>query len=84
MVTLQILVLSFLVRIQVAQLKTIFARGSFFLFMIPSVVVVGLVSHCVRLLLSPLCPDASIVQVAPTTEPRLSHQTIFNLPFRLR
>ena len=30
MVTLQILVLSFLVRIQVAQLKTIFARGSFF------------------------------------------------------
>ncbi len=32
MVTLQILVLSFLVRIQVAQLKTIFARRSFFLF----------------------------------------------------
>ncbi len=30
MVTLQILVLSFLVRIQVAQLKTIFARRSFF------------------------------------------------------
>ena len=58
------------VRIQVAQLKTIFARGSFFLFVIPSVVV-GLVPHCVRLLLSPLCPDASIVQVAPTTEPRL-------------
>ena len=32
MVTLQILVLSFLVRIQVAQLKTIFARRSFFCF----------------------------------------------------
>ena len=78
MVTLQILVLSFLVRIQVAQLKTIFARGSFFLFVIPSVVV-GLVSHCVRLLLSPLCPDASIVQVAPTTEPRL-----FTKPIQLR
>ena len=30
MVTLQILVLSFLVRIQVAQLKTTFARKSFF------------------------------------------------------
>ena len=32
MVTLQILVLSFLVRIQVAQLKTIFFGRSFFLF----------------------------------------------------
>ena len=34
MVTLQILVLSFLVRIQVAQLKRLSLRGSFFLYMV--------------------------------------------------
>ena len=39
MVTLQILVLSFLVRIQVAQLKRLSVRGSFFCCMFCNVVV---------------------------------------------
>ena len=59
MVTLQILVLSFLVRIQVAQLRTIFARRSFFCFyrcwckrvVVPTIVVERMgfgCKHCAR------------------------------------
>ena len=66
MVTLQILVLSFLVRIQVAQLKTIFVRRSFFLLWPPPSLV------CMRWRLTPLLrcywfADASTVTNNTTT-----------------
>ena len=55
MVTLQILVLSFLVRIQVAQLKRLSVRGSFFCFMFCNMVV------SIRLFVSSSCNENRLI-----------------------
>ena len=69
MVTLQILVLSFLVRIQVAQLKRLSTEGRFFLFVCMGIVVDG--ALCALVVFDSSAPMQASCKESNAPQPRL-------------